>query len=90
MTYNTHMENQPTLSPAAQAVFNAFDYARDGEYVDGEWVVNERLMLAAALRAAANYLCSEVSDGCRGLFVQGVSASAETLEEIATELEANG
>jgi hypothetical protein len=43
------------LSPAAQAVLDAFENASDGEYVEGVWVVNERTMLAAALRAAAVY-----------------------------------
>jgi hypothetical protein len=40
------------LSLAAQAVLDAFENASDGEYVEGVWVVNERTMLAAALRAA--------------------------------------
>ena len=40
------------LSPAAQAMLDAFENASDGEYVEGVWVVNERTMLAAALRAA--------------------------------------
>jgi hypothetical protein len=44
------------LSPAAAAfvVMYAFENASDGEYVEGVWVVNERTMLAAALRAAAD------------------------------------
>jgi hypothetical protein len=51
------MENETavtTLSPAAQAVLDAFENASDGEYVEGVWVVNERTMLSAALRAAAD------------------------------------
>ena len=50
------MENETamTLSPTAQAVLNAFWNASDGEYVEGVWVVNQRTMLAAALRAAAD------------------------------------
>lgn len=44
------------LSPAAQAVLDAFGNTRDGEYIDGVWVVNERTMLAAALRAVV-YQC---------------------------------
>lgn len=47
------------LSPAAQAVLDAFENASDGEYVEGVWVVNERTMLAAALRAAANQVVPE-------------------------------
>jgi hypothetical protein len=35
-------------------VLDAFENASDGEYVEGVWVVNERTMLAAALRAAAD------------------------------------
>jgi hypothetical protein len=42
------------LSPAAQAILDAFENASDGEYVEGVWVVNERTMLSAALRAAAD------------------------------------
>jgi hypothetical protein len=42
-----------TLSPAAQAVLDAFENASDGEYVEGVWVVNERTMLSAALQAVA-------------------------------------
>ena len=45
--------NDP-LSPSAQAVLDAFKNASDGEYVEGVWVVNERTMLAAALKAAAD------------------------------------
>jgi len=42
------------LSPAAQAVLDAFASASDGEYIDGVWAVDERTMLAAALRAAVD------------------------------------
>jgi hypothetical protein len=42
------------LSPAAQAVLDAFGNARDGEYVEGVWIVNECAMLSAALKAAAD------------------------------------
>ena len=47
--------------PAAQAVLDAFENARDGEYVEGVWVVNERTMLAAALRAAADQVVPDTS-----------------------------
>jgi hypothetical protein len=46
------------LSPA-QAVLDAFENASDGEYVEGVWVVNERTMLSAALRAAADQVVPE-------------------------------
>ena len=48
------MTNPP--SPAARAVLDAFEKASDGEYVEGVWVVNERTMLSAALRAAADQI----------------------------------
>jgi hypothetical protein len=48
------MMMKTNLSPATQAVLDAFENASDGEYVEGVWVVNERTMLAAALRAAAD------------------------------------
>ena len=41
------------LSPAAQAVLDAFSHTSNGEYIEGVWIVNEQAMLAAALRAAA-------------------------------------
>ena len=47
------------LSPAAQAVLDAFENASDGQYVEGVWVVNERTMLSAALRAAADQVVPE-------------------------------
>jgi hypothetical protein len=48
------------LSLAAQAVLDAFENASDGEYVEGVWVVNERTMLAAALRAAADQVVPDI------------------------------
>lgn len=50
------------LSPAAQAVLNAYANASDGEYVEGVWVVNERTMLAAALRAALDQVMPEIDE----------------------------
>jgi hypothetical protein len=52
--------NETELSPAAQAVLDAFENASDGEYVEGVWVVNERTMLAAALRAAADQVVPDI------------------------------
>lgn len=43
------MTNPTPLSPAAQAVWDAYSNASDGEYVEGVWIVDERTMLAAAL-----------------------------------------
>jgi hypothetical protein len=68
------------LSPAAQAVLDSYGDASDGEYVEGVWVVNERVMLAAALRAAADQVVIKLA----GLGQE----SAWYLEEIANELEA--
>jgi hypothetical protein len=50
------------LSPAAQAVLDAFENASDGEYVEGVWVVNERTMLSAALRAVADQVVPEQAE----------------------------
>ena len=47
------MTTSTLLSPVAQAVLDAFSNTSDGQYIEGVWVVNERTMLAAALRAAA-------------------------------------
>lgn len=72
------------LSPAAAAVLDAFENASDGEYVEGVWVVNERTMLAAALRSAANDW--RIDTECIG----GVEyIRTTTLEKIASELEAH-
>lgn len=62
------------LSPAAQAVLDAFENASDGEYVEGVWVVNERTMLAAALRALA-------------VRIKGADAIRQDVLDIAAELE---
>jgi hypothetical protein len=61
------------LSPSTYAVLDAFENATDGEYVEGVWVVNERTMLAAALRVAASQLTS--------------AKSSDKLRAIADELE---
>ena len=54
-----HAPGDEPLSPAAQAVLDAFGNASNGEYIEGVWVVNERTMLAAALRAAADQVVPE-------------------------------
>jgi hypothetical protein len=75
------MTDQP-LSPTAKAVLDAFENASDGEYVEGVWVVNERTMLSAALRAAANDWRVDTE------FMGGVEyIRTSTLERIAAELE---
>ena len=62
------------LSPAAQAVMDAFGNASDGEYIEGVWVVNERTMLSAALRALA-------------VRINGADAIRQDVLDIAAELE---
>lgn len=57
-----HAPGAEPLSPQAQAVLDAFENASDGEYVEGVWVVNERTMLAAALRAAADHVIPELQE----------------------------
>jgi hypothetical protein len=78
------------LSPAAQAVMDAFENASDGEYVEGVWVVNERTMLAAALRAAADQVVPEQACQIYGL-TQRENERQQVREEllaIAAELDA--
>ena len=80
------------LSPAAQAVLDAFKNASDGEYVEGVWVVNERTMLAAALRAAADQVVPKTptlsypEDYELGVWVANDDTRTELLA-IAAELE---
>jgi hypothetical protein len=64
------------LSPAAQAVLDAFENASDGEYVEGVWVVNERTMLSAALRAAAD---QELEACCEWLGGSGYAGTGSAL-----------
>ena len=71
------------LSSAAQAVVDAFGNASDGEYVEGVWVVNERTMLAAALRAAADQgemLFDEYDDPIQAITVENLLAIAKEFE----------
>jgi hypothetical protein len=85
------------LSPAAQAVLDAFGNASDGEYVEGVWVVNERTMLAAALCAAADQVTPPSglptkSTKERTLYIEGYKDARlkirEELLAIAAELAA--
>jgi hypothetical protein len=75
------------LSPAAQAVLDAFENASDGEYVEGVWVVNERTMLSAALRAAADQVVPETN----GMFISHAELQQEKTRDqllaIAAELD---
>ena len=55
------MTNPTPLSPAAQAVLDAYKEASDGRYIDGEWVQDHAGQVAAALRAAADQVVPETA-----------------------------
>jgi hypothetical protein len=75
------------LSPAAQAVFSAWQGASDGHYSDGEWIPNVSGQLAAALRAAADQVATPIPDDCTAdVFNRQIKIRAELLS-IAAELE---
>jgi len=76
------------LSPAAQAVLTAFAEASDGEYVDGEWQQDDAGQLAAAIRAASARMMRLCYDSVNSKYLEGVEASSDLLDQIATELEA--
>jgi len=84
------------LSPAAQAVLDAFANASDGEYVDGEWQQDDVGQLAAALRAVADQVVPvevhpEVyEDCCQYSDVKTRAGIRAAILAIATELEAHG
>ena len=48
------MPDPTPLSPAAQAVMEAYREASDGCYVNGEWIQDHAGQIAAAFRAAAD------------------------------------
>lgn len=79
------MTNPTPLSPAAQAVLDAFlgDAENTGLQMD-----DLRENVAAALRAVAANWRAELAGANQVDFVCGVLRSAEALEEIADELEA--
>ena len=80
------------LSPAAQAVLDSYNDARDGEYIDGEWIQDEAGQIAAALRAAAD----QAEDVCPARpstewgegWLEGVKDVVAGFRRIASELEA--
>ena len=78
------------LSPATQAVLDAFENASDGEYVEGVWVVNERTMLAAALLAAADQVVPSDADEPRNYLPMAIECQRirEEILAIAAELKA--
>jgi len=72
--------NKP-LSPAAAAVLDAFGNAIDDEYVECVWVVNERTLLAAALRAAADQVVPE--QGCP---IYGLTQRENERQQVRSQL----
>ena len=78
------------LSPATQAVLDAFGNARDGEYIEGVWVVDEHTMIAAAIRAVANQVKLEKplgsTDADAGVFAAHHAIYSQLLS-IAAELD---
>lgn len=52
--HDGHAPGPEPLIPAAQAVLDAYKKARDGEYINGEWIQDEAGQVAAALLAAAD------------------------------------
>jgi hypothetical protein len=66
------------LSPAAQAVFNAYLDNCDGAY-DKEWYKGDLVMIAAALRSAAEFSVPDDSDG-HYVYLPNLLAIADELE----------
>ena len=78
------------LSPAAQAVFDAYKEASDGVYIGLEWVQDEAGQVAAALRAVADQVAPSDVDEPRNYLPMAMECQrirAEILA-IADELEA--
>jgi hypothetical protein len=77
------------LSPAAQAVLNAYrtlyaETLRPGPFVDN-W---QEVCAAAAIRAASARMMNLVGDIYHPKYLEGIEASSDFLDQIATELEA--
>jgi hypothetical protein len=82
-----------TLSPAAQAVMDAFHEAANGDYVDGVWTPDLAAQVAAALRAAADQVVPEPAvvnrfgEDFDAGYQQADAETREHLLAIAAELE---
>ena len=74
------------LSPAAQAVLDAYNKLslNSRQWHDG---VGPQIKLADALRAVAERSSYLLGDFCHPKYMEGVEATADFLEHIATELE---
>lgn len=70
----------PPLSPAAQAVFDAYENAHDGEYIDGEWIPDERAMVAAELIARADAALATTREAA-----PGAEISYEDLDDLCSK-----
>lgn len=76
------------LSPAAQAVMDAYrkryaETLRPGPFVDN-W---QEVCAAAALRAASDRMMDLIGDICHPEYMEGIEVSSDFLDHIATELE---
>lgn len=73
------------LSPAAQAIVKAFDdrYELLGPLED-DW---QEQCIAAAIRAGSARMMDLVGDICHPKYIEGVEASSNFFDQIATELE---
>ena len=80
------------LSPAAQAVLDAYKEARDGNYINGEWIQDEAGQVAAALRAAADQVAPSDLDEPRNYLPMAMECQRirKELLAIAAELEGHG
>jgi len=67
------------LSPAAQFVMDAYLNAPCGE--------PRRVWVAAALRAASAQMMDLIGDIYHPKYLEGIEASSDLLDQIATELE---
>ena len=76
----------PPLSPAAQYVWNTWNdaYEAQGPLED------MGCPLAAALTAAADRMMNLIGDICHPKYMEGIEASSDFLERIATELRQEG
>ena len=71
------------LSPAAQAVLDAYKEASDGCYINGEWIQDHAGQIAAALRAAVLQVVPQLSTGADRAPFARILAIAATLLALA-------
>jgi hypothetical protein len=79
-----HAPGPEPLSPAAQAVLDAFlDCSVDA----GNYYATRSNQIAAALRAASARMMRLGYDSVNSKYLEGIEASSDLLDQIATELE---